>query len=82
MNTVGVAMYNAAHMAAKAIEKAGEVSTDAHPLGAGGHDLRRGAAGQPAPCAQKTTRRSCRRTSCRPSPTGPAPTTCSRSCAR
>ena len=28
MNTVGVAMYNAAHMAAKAIEKAGEVSTD------------------------------------------------------
>jgi urea transport system substrate-binding protein len=29
MNTVGVAMYNAAHMAAKAIEKAGDVSTDA-----------------------------------------------------
>ena len=29
MNTVGVAMYNAAHMAAMAIEKAGEVSTDA-----------------------------------------------------
>jgi urea transport system substrate-binding protein len=29
MNTVGVAMYNAAHMAAKAIEKAGEVSTEA-----------------------------------------------------
>jgi urea transport system substrate-binding protein len=29
MNTVGVAMYNAAHMTAKAIEKAGEVSTDA-----------------------------------------------------
>ncbi len=29
MNTVGVAMYNAAHMAAKAIEKTGEVSTDA-----------------------------------------------------
>jgi len=29
MNTVGVAMYNAAHMAAKAIGKAGEVSTDA-----------------------------------------------------
>lgn len=28
MNTVGVAMYNAAHMAAKAIEEAGEVSTD------------------------------------------------------
>jgi urea transport system substrate-binding protein len=28
MNTVGVAMYNAAHMAAKAIEKTGEVSTD------------------------------------------------------
>lgn len=28
MNTVGVAMYNAAHMAAKAIEKAGKVSTD------------------------------------------------------
>lgn len=28
MNTVGVAMYNAAHMAAKAIEKAGEVSTE------------------------------------------------------
>ncbi len=28
MNTVGVAMYNAAHMTAKAIEKAGEVSTD------------------------------------------------------
>jgi urea transport system substrate-binding protein len=29
MNTVGVAMYNAAHMTAKAIDKAGEVSTDA-----------------------------------------------------
>ena len=29
MNTVGVAMYNAAHMAALAIEKKGEVSTDA-----------------------------------------------------
>ena len=29
MNTVGVAMYNAAHMAAMAIEKTGEVSTDA-----------------------------------------------------
>jgi urea transport system substrate-binding protein len=29
MNTVGVAMYNAAHMAAKAIEKTGDVSTDA-----------------------------------------------------
>jgi urea transport system substrate-binding protein len=29
MNTVGVAMYNAAHMSAKAIEAAGEVSTDA-----------------------------------------------------
>ncbi|MEA2986231.1 MAG: urea transport system substrate-binding protein [Alphaproteobacteria bacterium] len=29
MNTVGVAMYNAAHMAALAITKAGEVSTDA-----------------------------------------------------
>jgi len=29
MNTVGVAMYNSAHMAAKAIAKAGEVSTDA-----------------------------------------------------
>jgi urea transport system substrate-binding protein len=29
MNTVGVAMYNAAHMTAKAIEKAGEVSTEA-----------------------------------------------------
>ncbi len=29
MNTVGVGMYNAAHMTAKAIEKAGEVSTDA-----------------------------------------------------
>ena len=29
MNTVGVAMYNAAHMAALAIEKTGEVSTDA-----------------------------------------------------
>lgn len=29
MNTVGVAMYNAAHMAANAIEKAGEVSTEA-----------------------------------------------------
>ena len=29
MNTVGVAMYNAAYMAAKAIEKTGEVSTDA-----------------------------------------------------
>ena len=29
MNTVGVAMYNAAHMAALALEKAGEVSTDA-----------------------------------------------------
>jgi urea transport system substrate-binding protein len=28
MNTVGVAMYNAAHMAARAIEKAGEVSTE------------------------------------------------------
>lgn len=28
-NTVGVAMYNAAHMAALAIEKTGEVSTDA-----------------------------------------------------
>jgi urea transport system substrate-binding protein len=28
MNTVGVAMYNAAYMAAKAIEKTGEVSTD------------------------------------------------------
>lgn len=28
MDTVGVAMYNAAHMAAKAIEAAGEVSTD------------------------------------------------------
>ena len=28
MNTVGVAMYNAAHMAAKAIEKAGKVSTE------------------------------------------------------
>lgn len=29
MNTVGVAMYNAAHMTALAIEKAGEVSTEA-----------------------------------------------------
>jgi len=29
MNTVGVAMYNAAHMAAKALAKAGEVSTEA-----------------------------------------------------
>jgi urea transport system substrate-binding protein len=29
MNTVGVAMYNAAHMTALAIEKKGEVSTDA-----------------------------------------------------
>lgn len=29
MNTVGVAMYNAAHMAAKAIAQAGEVSTEA-----------------------------------------------------
>ena len=29
MNTVGVSMYNAAHMAARAIEKAGEVSTEA-----------------------------------------------------
>lgn len=29
MNTVGVAMYNAAHMTAKAIEKAGKVNTDA-----------------------------------------------------
>lgn len=29
MNTVGVAMYNAAHMAALAIEKTGKVSTDA-----------------------------------------------------
>lgn len=29
VNTVGVGMYNAAHMAAMAIEKAGEVSTDA-----------------------------------------------------
>jgi urea transport system substrate-binding protein len=29
MNTVGVAMYNAAHMAAKAIEKTGDVSTEA-----------------------------------------------------
>ncbi len=29
MNTVGVAMYNAAHMAALAIERKGEVSTDA-----------------------------------------------------
>jgi urea transport system substrate-binding protein len=29
MNTVGVAMHNAAHMAAKAIEQTGEVSTDA-----------------------------------------------------
>ena len=29
MNTVGVAMYNAAYMAAKAIEKTGKVSTDA-----------------------------------------------------
>jgi urea transport system substrate-binding protein len=29
MNTVGVAMYNAAHMAAKAIEQTGEVSTEA-----------------------------------------------------
>lgn len=29
MNTVGVGMYNAAHMAALAIEKAGEVSTEA-----------------------------------------------------
>ena len=29
MNTVGVAMYNAAHMTAKAIEQSGEVSTDA-----------------------------------------------------
>jgi urea transport system substrate-binding protein len=28
MNTVGVAMYNAAHMAAKAIEKAGKVTTE------------------------------------------------------
>ena len=28
MNTVGVAMYNSAHMAAKAIEKAGQVSTE------------------------------------------------------
>ncbi|WP_354502194.1 substrate-binding protein [Limibacillus sp. MBR-115] len=28
MNTVGVSMYNAAHMAARAIEKAGEVSTE------------------------------------------------------
>jgi urea transport system substrate-binding protein len=29
MNTVGVAMYNAAHMAARAIERTGEVGTDA-----------------------------------------------------
>jgi len=35
MNTVGVAMYNAAHMAAMAIEKTGEVSTDALREGLG-----------------------------------------------
>ena len=29
MNTVGVAMYNAAHMTAMAIEEAGDVSTEA-----------------------------------------------------
>ena len=29
MNTVGVAMYNAGHMAAKALERSGEVSTEA-----------------------------------------------------
>jgi urea transport system substrate-binding protein len=29
MNTVGVAMYNAAHMSAMAIKKTGEVSTEA-----------------------------------------------------
>lgn len=37
MNTVGVAMYNAAHMAAIAIAKAGKLSTDA--LREGLHDL-------------------------------------------
>ncbi|MDA8251690.1 MAG: substrate-binding protein, partial [Rhodospirillales bacterium] len=37
MNTVGVAMYNAAHMAAMALTKAGKVSTDA--LREGLHDL-------------------------------------------
>ena len=37
MNTVGVAMYNAAHMAALALTKAGKVSTDA--LREGLHDL-------------------------------------------
>lgn len=36
MNTVGVAMYNAAHMAAKAIEKAGDVSTDGMRSALGG----------------------------------------------
>jgi urea transport system substrate-binding protein len=36
MDTVGVAMYNAAHMAAKAIEKSGDVSTDAIRSGLAG----------------------------------------------
>lgn len=36
MDTVGVAMYNAAHMAAKAIEKSGAVTTDAIRSGLAG----------------------------------------------
>ena len=44
MNTVGVGMYNAAHMAALAIAKAGQVKTDGHARGAQGADLRQGAA--------------------------------------
>ena len=46
VNTVGVGMYNAAHMAAIAITKAGEVSTKALRKNLKGIDFRQGAAGQ------------------------------------
>ena len=46
MNTVGVAMYNAAHMAAMAIEKSGKVTHGRTARGPQGPVLRRCAAGE------------------------------------
>ena len=53
MNTVGVAMYNAAYMAAAAIEKTGEVSTDALREGLRGMTFEDGPQG---PCAHARDR--------------------------
>ncbi len=77
MNTVGVAMYNGAHMAARAIEKAGEVSTESLRDALKEITFDGGPQG-PGTCAAWTIRLSCRPTSCRSARTGPASATCSR----